>query len=334
MMSPRQAIPYEEQLAAARAFIEANDHFLVVAHVSPDGDAAGSTSAVGWMLDRLGKSYTMINEGEMPAKFSFLWGMDRVLHLDSISSPKSYDCIISVDCADEKRIGKVKELFADDFKLLNIDHHPTNDYFGDAQLIKADAAATVEILFDLAKTLRLPIETEFAASIYTGLLTDTGGFRYSNTTPKVMRLASELLSCGVNGSALAERLLEKITFSHITVLKKALRTLSFAYDRKVSWIIVSHEDIRETGATPEDLEGLIAYPRNIEGVEVGLLFKQLDEQTVKVSFRSNGRVDVAAMAKSFGGGGHVKAAGCTMIGELAQIVEQVVKEAGHYCHDI
>jgi phosphoesterase RecJ-like protein len=328
MTASLHARPYPEQLAAARAFIEANDGFLVVAHVNPDGDAASSTLAVGWMLERIGKRYVMINEGKTPDKFGYLWGFDRLLRYDEQQPEERFRFVISVDCADASRIGKVRELFAEDVQVLNIDHHATNDYFGDVQLIREDAAATVEVLYDLATDMQLPITTELGTALYTGLLTDTGGFRYSNTTPKVMKIAAELLAAGVSGHRLAEQVLEKITFSHITVLKQALNTLSFAYDNKVCWITVSQDDIRQTGATSEDMEGLILYPRNIEGVEVGLLFKQTDERTVKVSFRSNGTVDVAAVAKSFGGGGHVRASGCTVAGELPDVVIQVIKEVG------
>ncbi|MDF2725503.1 MAG: bifunctional oligoribonuclease/PAP phosphatase NrnA [Paenibacillus sp.] len=319
---------YDEQLAAAKAFIEANDRFLVVAHLNPDGDALSSTVAVAWLLEQLGKRYVMINESKKPDKFNYLWGYERLLSLDSNELQDRFDCVISVDCADESRIGKVRELFAPGAKILNIDHHPTNDGFGEVQLIRHDAAATVEILYDLAAAFHFKMSPELAEAIYSGLLTDTGGFRYANTTPKVMRIASQLLETGINGSSLAERLLEQITFTHIAVLKQALNSLSFAYDHKLSWISVSREQIALTQATSEDMDGLIQYPRNIEGVEVALLFKQTDEQTVKVSFRSNGQVDVAALAKSFGGGGHVRAAGCTMTGDLAHITDVVVKEVG------
>lgn len=328
MTAPLPARPYPEQLAAARAFIEANDGFLVVAHSSPDGDAVSSTVAVGWLLERLGKRYAMINEDKMPVKFDYLWGFDRVRRNDGQPPAGRFDCVICVDCADEARMGDVKAWFADRAKVLNIDHHPTNDGFGDVQLIRPEAAATVEILYDLALELNEPVSIELATAVYTGLLTDTGGFRYSNTTPKVMRIAAELLALGVSGHRLAERVLETITFSHISILKLALGTLSFAYDRKICWMTVSAEQLRESGATSEDMDGLILYPRNIEGVEVGLLFKQADEHTVKVSFRSNGGVDVAAVAKSFGGGGHVRASGCTLTGGLNDVVRRVIKEVG------
>ncbi|RKN86476.1 DHH family phosphoesterase [Paenibacillus ginsengarvi] len=325
-----RARSYPEQLAAARAFIEANDDFLVVAHVNPDGDAASSTVAVGWLLHQLGKRYAMINEGNMPDKFAYLWGFDRLASMDEETPDRRFPNVICVDCGDETRVGRVKQLFADEAAVLNIDHHASNDYFGDVQLIRADAAATVELLYELAHEMKLPIQLELATAIYSGLLTDTGGFRFSNTSPRVMRIASEMLEAGVNGHQLAERLLEKITFSHISVLKLALGTLSFACDRKISWMTVSSEMMKTTEADREDMDGLIMYPRNIEGVEVGLLFKQTDEGTVKVSFRSNGNVDVAAIAKSFGGGGHVRASGCTLSGELDDIVKRVVEEVGQF----
>lgn len=319
---------YKGQLAEARRFIEGYDHFLVVSHVNPDGDAASSTFAMGWLLDRLGKTFTMVNEDAIPEKFAYLWGYDRLVPLASLPAVSSFHAVISVDCADEARMGRVRERFSNNIPLLNIDHHPTNDYFGEAQLIREDAAATVELLFDLASELNVPMTKELADCIYTGLLTDTGGFRYSNTSPQVMRIASDLLQHGVQGYQLAEALLEKITRTHIAVLQKALGTLSFAFNHKVCWIAVSMEAISTTNATPEDLEGLSHYPRNIEGVEVGLLFKQVDADKVKVSFRSAGRVDVAQVAKSFGGGGHVRASGCTVEGELSRVIEQVVAEVG------
>ncbi|GAA3406564.1 bifunctional oligoribonuclease/PAP phosphatase NrnA [Paenibacillus hodogayensis] len=328
MRAPLDAVQYRKQLAAARTFIEEHDDFLVVAHVNPDGDAASSTLAVGMLLDRLGKRYTMANQDKLPDKFGYITGFDRLLRYEDGQPKQPWSCIISVDCADFQRIGKVREWFADGFKLLNIDHHPTNDGFGDVALIQSSAAATVEILYDLASELSCPMPLELATAIYTGLLTDTGGFRYSNTSPKVMGMASELLALGVSGHRLAEMALERITLSHVSILKLALGTLTFAYDRKVSWMTVSPEQMRESGATSEDMDGLILYPRNIEGVEVGLLFKQTDEQTVKVSFRSNGRVDVARIAQSFGGGGHARASGCTLIGAMPDVVQQVIKEVG------
>lgn len=323
------ATEYSQQLAAAAKFIEQHDDFLVVSHIQPDGDAASSTYATGWILKQLGKSFTMINEGAMPSKFSYLWGSDQVLDFGKEAPERLYQTIISVDCADFSRMGRISTLFDDQAQLLNVDHHPTNDRFGSCHLIKHDAAATVQILYDLAIHMKLVPNLEFGDCIYTGLLTDTGGFRYSNTSPKVMQMGATLLSLGVQGSVIAEQVLERVTYSQIVLLQKALSTLSFANDRKLAWLVVSLADLELTGASSDDLDGLVNYPRNVEGVEVGMLFKEKAVGVVKVSLRSSGLVDVAAIAQSLGGGGHVRASGCTIQGTLEEAVAKMVQEVGN-----
>ncbi|UJF35382.1 DHH family phosphoesterase [Paenibacillus hexagrammi] len=319
---------YMQQLEAAAKFIEQHDDFLVVSHIQPDGDAASSTYVTGWMLQQLGKTFTMMNEGPMPSKFSFLWGSEQVKDFSKDTVNRKFQTIISVDCADFSRMGKISTLFDEQVELLNIDHHPTNDRFGTYHLIKHDAAATVQILYDLAIHMDLKPTKEFGECIYTGLLTDTGGFRYSSTSPEVMQIGANLLALGVKGSDIAEEVLERLTFSQIVLLQKALSTLSFAYDRKLAWLAVSLEDLAATGASSDDLDGLVNYPRNVEGVEVGMLFKEKDAGTIKVSLRSAGKVDVARVAQSLGGGGHVRASGCTIYGTLDEAIARMVEEVG------
>lgn len=319
---------YLQQLEAAQKFIEQHDDFLVVSHIQPDGDATSSTYAMAWMLSQLGKSFTMINEGSMPSKFSYLWGSDQVLAYNQEQPERRFQTIISVDCADFSRIGKISTLFDEHVELLNIDHHPTNDRFGTCQIIKSDAAATVQILYDLAIHMNLTPDLQFGECIYTGLLTDTGGFRYSNTSPEVMQIASSLLTLGVQGHAIAEQVLERLTFSQIVLLQRALSTLSFAHSRQLAWICVTLDDLAATGASSEDLDGLVNYPRNVEGVEVGLLFKEKSPGVIKVSLRSAGKVDVAKIAQIIGGGGHVRASGCTIFGTMEDAVARMVQEVG------
>lgn len=229
-----------------------------------------------------------------------------------------------MDCADYGRVGKTNAWFAPDAELLNIDHHPTNDGYGLVNLMKFHAAATAEILFELIDELGLQLDVEVATAIYTGLLTDTGGFRYSNTSPLVMAMASRLLEAGVNGPELAEHLLERMTTGQLRIIQRGLSRLSFSEDQRIAWVWVNSEDLEESGATNEDLEGLVNYPRNVEGVEVGMLFKQNGQESVKVSMRSAGRVNVAAVAQHFGGGGHVRAAGCRLTEPLPEVISQVV----------
>jgi phosphoesterase RecJ-like protein len=271
----------------------------------------------------------MINEGTMPSKFSYLWGSDQVLDYGMEVPERLYQTIISVDCADFSRMGRISTLFDDQARLLNVDHHPTNDRFGSCHLIKHDAAATVQILYDLAIHMKLVPNLEFGDCIYTGLLTDTGGFRYSNTSPEVMQIGATLLSLGVQGSVIAEQVLERVTYSQIVLLQKALSTLSFANDRKLAWLAVSLADLELTGASSDDLDGLVNYPRNVEGVEVGMLFKEKSVGVIKVSLRSSGLVDVAAIAQSLGGGGHVRASGCTIQGTLEEAIAKMVQEVGN-----
>lgn len=316
---------YRKQLAEAARFLREHDDFLVVSHIHPDGDAVGSTCAVGWILDQLGKRNLLCNESVIPKKFRFLRRGNEIADYAGRRSDRKFRYVVCVDCADYQRIGSIAEWIAEDALIVNIDHHPTNDRYGTVQVVREDAAATAELLFDLAEELKLPLTTDMAECIYTGILTDTGGFRYANTSPRVMQIASQLLTYGISPGTLAEELLEKTSFAHILLLKKALTTLSFTEDRRIAWVCAWKKDIEEAGAGNEDMDGLVNYPRNIEGVEVGLLFKQMSDSEVKVSFRASSRVDVSRVAQQFGGGGHVRAAGATVRGDMDEVVARVVE---------
>ncbi|RED86445.1 DHH family phosphoesterase [Cohnella phaseoli] len=323
---------WAEQLKEAAAFIRDRDDFLIVSHVQPDGDAISSTVTVAWMLEKLGKRYTMLNEGAVPSRLRFLWKSSDIHAMDNNDQPegnspvRQYRNVICVDCADYARVGRTAAWFAPDAELLNIDHHPTNNGFGRVNLMKFHAAATAEILFELLDELGMEPDADVATAIYTGLLTDTGGFRYSSTSPLVMAMASRLLQAGANGPELAEHLLERMTPGQLRILQRGLSRLELSEDERIAWLWVTSEDLEETGATNEDLEGLVNYPRNIEGVEVGLLFKQNGEQSVKVSMRSAGKVNVAEVAQRFGGGGHVRAAGCRFTDPLPEVIRLTIEE--------
>ncbi|WP_379126620.1 bifunctional oligoribonuclease/PAP phosphatase NrnA [Paenibacillus sp. sgz500958] len=321
---------YEQSLQQAHKFLLEHDDYLVVSHVQPDGDAVSSTLAVGWLLSCLGKKYTMINEGPIPTRMEYLWHAREIVDM-SVSGPMGpYSNIICVDCADFKRVGQTQRYFAEDAQILNIDHHPTNNGYGSVTLIKPDAAATAEILFDLLKTFQVDWNLDIATAVYTGLLTDTGGFRYTNTSSKVMAIVSELLALGVNGPELAETLLEEMTLAQVKVLNKALNTLELSPQGDIAWVYVTPQDMIDCGAANEDLEGIVNYPRNIRGVEVGILFKVIHDQAVKVSLRSAGKVDVAELAQTFGGGGHTRAAGAKIEAPLEQVIPLILEEVRRY----
>lgn len=320
-----EPITNREQREQAIAFMREGDDFLVVSHVQPDGDAISSTVVIGWLLDKLGKRYTLINEGTVPSRLHYLHLSDTIVNYNDSQPERKFNRIIAVDCADYRRIGDVAACFADGCELLNIDHHPTNDDFGSVNLVQSNAAATVEILYQLIEQAGVSMDVQVATAIYTGLLTDTGGFRYSNTTPSVMHKAAALLMHGVDGHWIADHLLERMTMPQLKLLQLGLSRLTFSDDAKIGWLYIEANDLAKTGAAPEDLEGLVNYARNVDGVEVGILFKELMNGQVKVSLRSAGMADVAAIAQSFGGGGHVRAAGCRHDGPLTQSIEQIVE---------
>ncbi|CAI8783920.1 bifunctional oligoribonuclease and PAP phosphatase NrnA [Brevibacillus sp. IT-7CA2] len=315
--------PNQMAVQEAARFMQEHNRFLVLSHVSPDGDATGSALGVVLMLEQLGKEYVVVNEGETPIKFNFLPRFDRLYNLRKQSLNETFGAVIAVDCADESRMGDVRSLFASCAALLNIDHHPTNDHFGTVNLVRPDAAATAEILFDVVEAAGVSFNEELALCIYTGLLTDTGGFRYSNTSPRVMEIAARLLGYGVKPGDVAERCLEEITIAHVKVLRHALQTLQLSHQNLVASITVSAADFAEVGAEREDAGGLVNYCRNIEGVEVGVSFVEAEPGVVKVSMRARDRVDVAVIAKQLGGGGHAKAAGCTIKGPLPEVQQKV-----------
>ena len=311
-------------LQSAAAFIRDRDHFLVVSHVNPDGDAISSTLAVGLLLQYMGKHYTLVNENSIADKFKELPGGEHIqMYADSFPQ---FQYVITVDCADFSRVGRVQSGFSQDVEILNIDHHPTNDGFGQVNLIHTSSASTTQIVFELSNALDIKLTEELATCLYTGLMTDTGGFRYSNTTPEVMKIASLLLNAGVMGHQLAEKYLERLTLAHVRLLQRVLNSLSFSPDNKICWLAVTELDIEVSGAGSDDLEGLVNYPRNIDGVEIGILFKQIKENEIKVSLRSSGDVDVSKIAQSFGGGGHVKASGCTINDTLNEAIESVLQK--------
>lgn len=317
---------HEQEFRQAQQFLTEHDQFLVVSHVQPDGDAVSSTLVVGWLLSCLGKKYVMVNEGPIPKRMEILENSGEIIDLSRQQLDETFDHIICVDCADFKRTGKTSLLFSEQASILNIDHHPTNNGYGTFNLIVEQAAATAEILFDLINFMGIELDLSTATSLYTGLLTDTGGFRYANTSPKVMETASRLLTYGVDGPGLSELFLEQMTFPQLKLLTRVLSGLQMSEDGTISWVTVDDEDLNATGAIHEDLEGIVNYPRNIQGVEVGLLFKVIDQNAVKVSMRSAGNVDVARVAQYFGGGGHVRAAGARLEGTLDDVISRVIEQ--------
>lgn len=302
------------------SFIQGRDHFLVVSHIRPDGDAIASTLAVGHVLKKLGKRVTMVNASPIPQKFTFLPGVGEIVHESQLQG--EYKHIIAVDCADKERMGDVATYLSADAELLNIDHHQTNDHFGLVNIVDASASSTAEVIYRCLKATKMEWDCELATCIYTGILTDTGGFRYANTTAEVMQIASYLIQLGANPHTIADFALENKTKEQLALLQVALRSLQISSEG-LAWMGLTYEMCQQESGE-DGFDGIVNYARNIIGIEVGVLFQEIDVDQVKISFRSRHVIDVAEVASRWGGGGHARAAGCTYRGTLSAAEKEVI----------
>jgi len=318
----------EAAYKTAGDFFRTEDDFLLLVHEKPDGDALGSVLGAAHVLKGLGKSFTLVNDDPIPAKFKFLPMADQFLVPEQVD--RTFRTVISFDCGDRKRLGRSGGLIAEEARILNIDHHKTNDFFGTENLVDLEAAATCQIVYKIVQQLEeADLTIEVANCLYTGLVTDTGGFRYSNTSEEVLLIAAALLKLGVEPYQVVDKVMETMTWPQVLLIRETLQSLNRDESGRIAWVTVSRDLLEKVGGCDEDVEGLVNYPRNVEGVEVGICFREAQPGNVKVSFRSKYEIDVGAIALELGGGGHARASGCTMEGGLNEITEHVVERVKH-----
>lgn len=308
-------------LAETAKLLKEAGKMVIVSHISPDGDTLGSSLALAHALRMLGKEVMLNVDDDIPSVFSFLPGIGEYMRFAPDDSVPA-DLLIVIDASSADRAGNAMNVVKAR-SVLNIDHHKTNTHFADYLYLDSDAAATAEIIYSLLLELGTELNTEIATCVYEGLYTDTGSFKYSNTTSRTLSIASALLTYGVNPSLISDNM-EVKSRSQVEMLGKVLETLTFLRDGKIAYVEVAPE-LYDYNV---DTDTFVSYPRYIEGVEVALLFKQVEENLTRVSFRSK-QVDVAKIALSFGGGGHQKASGCSIhapLKEAESIVLPVVEE--------
>ena len=312
-------------LKAIADALRQHDRFLVVTHENPDGDALGSLLAATLALRQLGKDVVMYLPGPtpLPREYAFM-PLDELVRQRPEDSAERV--LLAVDCAKEDRIGDEAVLTLSQL-VLNVDHHHDNTRFGNINLIVADASSTGEVLRDVFAELGLELTPELAEPLYIALVTDTGRFQYANTTPKALRLAAELVEAGADIHAVFQEVYESVEFAKLKLLARAL---SRAEVLEGGRIVVSHllrQDFVDAGASEPYSEGIIDYLRAVEGAELAVLVReQLAQraQAYKGSLRSSiDELDVSAIARRFGGGGHRQAAGFSTDLPLEQIVEQI-----------
>ena len=312
------------ELAAVADAIRAHDRFLVVTHENPDGDALGSLLGMTLGLRALGKDAVMYLAGEapLPREYAFL-DLSEVTR--TLPADVSERVLLAVDCANERRIGESRDPVDLTKLVVDVDHHHDNSRFGNVNLIVADASSTAEMVRDVLRELDVDLTPEIAEALYVGLVTDTGRFQYSNTTPKALRLAAELVEAGADVHGIFRHVYETVQFAKLKLLARALeRTQVFEGGRLVISYLV-RDDFSDVGAEEPFSEGIIDYLRAVEGSEMVALVREPprdDGPTHRISLRSShDEVDVSAIARQRGGGGHRQAAGFSSEESIPEIIE-------------
>jgi phosphoesterase RecJ-like protein len=299
-------------------------------HLNADGDGCGSESALARLLAAQGLAPRIVNPTPWPDMFDFLLG-DDVDDQTSRGSKalRDIDLLIVLDISDVRRLGNLTETVrALTVPKLVIDHHqPSDDPAGTLTVADTAACATAELVYDLATVLGWEVTPAVARSLYTGMLTDTGGFRFSNTSPRCLSVAGQLLACGVDPEEMYTRIYASAPAGRVRLMAEVLGTLQVDESIGLSWLTMNADALEKHRVKAEDLDGIVEHARSIAGTRMALFFRDLGHGKVKVSFRSVGGTDVNAFARKFGGGGHAKASGAMLPGTLDQVRDLVVEAA-------
>lgn len=296
----------------------------ILSHQYPDGDTLGSASALCRALRAMGKRAQTFCSDKIPHKFDFLF---EGLETQSFE-PR---CIVSVDIADEQLLGEKLSSYAGKIDLC-IDHHGSNTGYAADHCVCPDAAATTEMIYDLILLLGVELDTAMATCIYTGISTDTGCFKYTNATPRTYRIAAEMMEKGIDAARINRLMFDTKSRARLEIERRVLDTMDFYLEDACAIIYVTKKMVAESGAGEDDMDGLAAMPRQVEGVSVGITLREKKDGAFKVSVRTTREIDASRVCARFGGGGHPAAAGCVLTGDIASIkarlVQAVAEEMG------
>lgn len=308
----------------AQKLHEAN-RILIYPHVLMDGDAFGSSVALCCGLKKSGKEATIIPEGDedAPSYLKFIHNECSIRDKNIMDEP---DLCIALDCSDTSRLEGRLDLFYSGKTSINIDHHITNSFFADMNYVDTQASSTGEIVFQLLKEMDIHIDKEIAEALYVSISTDTGGFQYTNTTKKTHLIVSELFDSEIDLEKISVELYESMRFEKLKLIREILNTMEVFFDGKAVIALATLDMIERAGALMDETEGIVELLRGISGVEIACLLKEKADNNIKVSLRAKTYGDVAEIAGQFKGGGHKKAAGCTIYQGMEE-VKSLMKEA-------
>ena len=309
-------------LSAIAKIIKESKTFFIAGHVKPDGDSIGSALALASMLNGMGKNAGVYCADNVPKFLRFLKGADKIKK--SVKKGEAFDCAIILESVDFARMGDIISP-SQAKKIINIDHHPVATNFGDANYIVPTSASTAELVLNIFEHMKIKLSKTEAEDLYVGVLTDTGGFRQINTTPNSHIAAAKFLQAGVEPGEVTRKVYEDNTLANVKLLGAAIETLKTDFDGRFAYMLLTKDMFKKTGAGEDDAENIINYARRIKGVKVAALFKEINKETTKASFRSVKNFDVLRIVRQFNGGGHKNAAGCTINKNLNAAVNLIKK---------
>lgn len=304
--------------------IKENKTFLISTHVSPDPDALCSELALALFLKSLGKRVIIVNEEPVPKRYQFL-GKSSLIESYKKNKRYPYDVLLVVDCGELDRIGKVQDLIAQNRPIINIDHHITNDRFGHLNLVIDDASSTAEVLYDLIKEAGGKLDKTIAQHLYLGIMTDTGSFRYENTTSWTFKVVSDLMRFSISPHELYQQIYERIPYADLTYVADIISRAQASFEGKVIFVSLSKKELNKFSEEFDLRDSIFKFLRAVKDVEVVIILSEVDKNKTRVNFRSNRYFDVARLSTIFGGGGHKRASGCAINLNLRRSCEELKK---------
>ncbi len=313
--SAATADPVEAILQVLRS----GERFLVCSHSRPDGDAVGSILAMGMLLQQMGKRADLVTADRVPVIYRSLPQAGSIHTALRVHGP--YDAAILLEC---DGLGRTRLRGLDEFFIINIDHHASGRPWANLNWIDREASSVGELVYRLVKAAEVTVTPEMASCLYATVLTDTGGFCYGSTRASTFALARDLVEAGANPIRIAQDVYFSAATSKMLLLGAALGNLH--REGRLAWLWVTHDDMVRTCASEEDCEGIVNYALSIAGIEAAAFLRELPERRIRLSLRSKGKVNVAAIAERLGGGGHENAAGCTLEGPLSRALEEILAQ--------
>lgn len=296
----------------------------ILSHINMDGDAIGSSLGLMFALKKIGKKVTTYIEEEIPLRFDFWKGTEDVVYYTDETDISKHDLLIVVDVADKNLLGKRAKLLDEIPNSLAIDHHALHFKYANNVWVDKKAAAAGELIFDLLQKMNIPLDYEIATCLYVAISTDTGRFKFNNTTKRTHEIAGELLTYGVKNTELTNKLFDESTKERTMLIAKVIETLELFENGKIAVMLITRDIMKETNAKDSDQDGIIDYVINICGVEVGILIKEKENGSLRASLRSKTYVNVSKIANEFGGGGHKMASGCGYDGDINEFKLKLV----------